>query len=101
MLTCTVLNLHAGAQDVTDCPIHSLFLIDKLEGTSVRYCGGSRSNDALRFNTTEWVGGDCNRLWIHTEGTRSRSGKLERADLQVLMRSNASSPLCGCSVPKS
>ena len=87
MLTCTVLSSLAGAQEISpveDSPLRSFFLIDQLEGTTARYSGGNRSSDALRFNTTGWIGGDYNRLWIYTEGTKPRNGNLEDVDLQVL-----------------
>ena len=87
VLACTVLSSLARAQEISpveDSPIRSYFLIDQLEGTTARYSGGSRSNDALRFNTTGWAGGDYNRLWVYTEGTKPRSGNLEGVDLQVL-----------------
>ncbi len=87
VLGCTLLSSLVGAQEISpveDSPVRSFFLIDQLEHTTTRYSGGNRSDDALRFNTTVWVGGDYNRLWIYTEGTKPRSGKLEDVDLQVL-----------------
>ena len=87
VLACTMLTSLASAQEVSpveDSPVRSFFLIDQLEHTTTRYSGGNRSNDAVRFNTTGWVGGDYNRLWLYTEGTKPRSGNLEDVDLQVL-----------------
>ena len=87
VLGCTLLSSLVGAQEISpveDSPVRSFFLIDQLEHTTTRYSGGNRSNDALRFNTTGWVGGDYNRLWVYTEGTKPRSGNLEDVDLQVL-----------------
>ena len=87
MLVCTVLTSFAGAQEVSpveDSPTRSFVLIDQLEHTTTRYTGGNGSEDALRFNTSGWIGGDYNRLWIYTEGTKPYKGKLEDADIQVL-----------------
>ncbi len=87
VLACTMLTSLAGAQEISpveDSPVRSFFLIDQLEYTTSKYSGGNRSNDALRFNTAGWIGGDFNRLWIYTEGTKPRTGNLEDVDLQVL-----------------
>ena len=69
---------------VEDSPIRSYLLIDQLEHSTTRYTGGKGSEDALRFNTSGWIGGDYNRLWVYTEGTKPYTGKLEDVDLQVL-----------------
>ncbi|WP_217704266.1 copper resistance protein B [Piscinibacter koreensis] len=69
---------------VEDSPIRSYFLIDQLEHTTTRYTGGTKADDALRFNTAGWVGGDYNRLWAYAEGTKPYNSKLEGVDLQLL-----------------
>ncbi len=87
LLACTMLTPLAEAQEtspVEDSPIRGYFLIDQLEHTTTRYTGGSGSEDALRFNTAGWIGGDYNRLWLYTEGTKPYHGKLEDVDVQVL-----------------
>ncbi len=87
LLACTMLTSLAEAQEVSpveDNPIRSYFLFDQLEHTTTRYTGGSGSEDALRFNTLGWIGGDYNRLWLYTEGTKPYNGKLEDVDVQVL-----------------
>ncbi len=86
-LACAMLPLFAQAQKippVEDSPIRSYFLIDQLEHTTTRYTGGSGSEDGLRFNTAGWIGGDYNRLWIYTEGTKPYNSKLEDVDVQLL-----------------
>lgn len=91
-LICTMLTSLAGAQEtlpeetspVEDSPIRGFFLVDQLERTTTRYTGGDEADDALRFNTAGWIGGDYNRLWLYTEGTKPDNGKLEDADVQVL-----------------
>ena len=87
VLACATLTPLAGAQTVApveDSPIRSFFLIDQLEHTTTRYTGGKGSEDALRFNTSGWIGGDYNRLWIYAEGNKPSGGDLEDADLQLL-----------------
>jgi copper resistance protein B len=87
LLTCTVLAQLVAAQEaspVEDSPIRSYFLIDQLEHTTTRYTGGSKGEDALRFNAAGWIGGDYNRLWLYTEGTKPYKGKLEDVDIQLL-----------------
>lgn len=86
-LACAMLPLFAQAQKISpveDSPIRSYFLIDQFEHTTTRYTGGNGSEDGLRFNTVGWVGGDYNRLWIYTEGTKPYNGKLEDVDVQLL-----------------
>lgn len=85
-LACAALSSLANAQEaspVEDSPIRSYFLVDQLELTSSRNTG-SKGVDGLRFNTAGWIGGDYNRLWIYTEGTKPSNGKLEDIDLQLL-----------------
>ena len=88
LLACAMLSPLAGAEEpaspVEDSPVRSYFLVDQLEHSTTRYTGGSKGDDALRFNTLGWIGGDYNRLWLYTEGTKPRNGKLEDVDLQVL-----------------
>ena len=59
--------------------IDSFVLIDQLE-----YFVNTQGTNALRFNAQGWVGGDYNRLWVNTEGTRVDDGKLEDTDVQLL-----------------
>lgn len=86
-LACAMLSSFATAQEaspVEDSPIRGFFLFDQLEHTTTRYTGGGKGNDALRFNTSGWIGGDYNRIWLYTEGTKPYNGKLEDADVQLL-----------------
>ena len=83
---CAALSSLANAQEaspVDDSPIRSYFLIDQLELTSSRDANDKRAT-ALRFNTAGWIGGDYNRVWIYTEGTKPSNGKLEDLDVQLL-----------------
>ena len=83
----TMLTALAQAQKVApveDSKSHSFFLIDQLEHSTTRYTGGSRGEDALRFNTAGWIGGDYNRLWVYAEGTKPYNAGLEDAELQLL-----------------
>jgi copper resistance protein B len=85
-LACAMLSSLAAAQEtspVEDSPIRSFVLIDQIEHSSTRYTG-NKGGDALRFNALGWIGGDYNRLWINTEGTKPYNGKLEDFDVQVL-----------------
>jgi copper resistance protein B len=88
LLACVMLPSLAGAEKtaspVEDSPIRSYFLFDQLEYTTTRYTGGNKGEDALRFNTSGWVGGDFNRVWLYTEGVKPRNGKLEDVDVQIL-----------------
>ncbi len=87
LLACAMLSSLTAAQEaspVEDSPIRSFFLFDQLEHTTTRYTGGGKGNDALRFNTAGWIGGDYNRIWLYTEGTKPNSGKLEDVDVQLL-----------------
>ena len=88
LLACTLTTALADAQElpppIEDSVIRGYFLIDQLEHTTTRYTGGKGSEDALRFNTAGWVGGDYNRLWLYTEGTKPYNGKLEDVDAQLL-----------------
>lgn len=69
---------------VEDSAIRSFLLIDQLEHTTTRLTDGDNNADALRFNTVGWIGGDYNRLWYYTEGTKVYDGKLEDVDVQLL-----------------
>lgn len=88
LLACTLMTALADAQElpppIEDSAIRGYLLIDQLEHTTTRYTGGKGSEDALRFNTAGWVGGDYNRLWVYTEGTKPYNGKLEDVDIQLL-----------------
>lgn len=86
-LACAIPSSLAVAQEaspVEDSPIRGYFLFDQLEHTTTRYTGGGKRNDALRFNTAGWIGGDYNRLWLYTEGAKPYNGKLEDVDVQLL-----------------
>ena len=63
---------------VMDNKIYSMFLADQLEH------GFDHPSNSLRFNGQAWIGGDYNRLWINTEGTRRYNGDIEDTDVQVL-----------------
>ncbi len=88
LLTCAMANGPTQAQKlpppIEDSPIRAYFLVDQLEHTTARYAGGKQRDDALRFNTLGWIGGDYNRVWVYTEGTKPYNGKLEDVDFQVL-----------------
>lgn len=88
MLACSLLTPSAQAQElpppIEDSATRGYLLIDQLEHTTTRYTGGSKKEDALRFNTSGWIGGDYHRLWIYTEGTKPSNGKLEDVDVQLL-----------------
>ena len=63
---------------VMDNKIYSMFLADQLVH------GFDHPSNSLRFNGQSWIGGDYNRLWINTEGTKRYNGDLEDTDVQVL-----------------
>jgi copper resistance protein B len=63
---------------VMDNKIYSMFLADRLEHAFDRPSG------SIRFDGQSWIGGDYNRIWINTEGTRRYNGGLEDTDVQVL-----------------
>ena len=87
VLACAVTTPLAVAQEVSpveDSPVRRYLLIDQLEYTTTRYTGGRKGDEALRFNTAGWIGGDYNRLWVYTEGTKPNNGKLEDVDVQLL-----------------
>jgi copper resistance protein B len=84
-LACTTPASYAGAQEtqpVEDSPIRSYVLIDQLEHTTTREKRGNQ--DGLRVNSTAWIGGDYNRLWIYAEANKPNDGKLEDVDVQFL-----------------
>lgn len=58
--------------------IHSYWLLDRLE-LSDADAGGTR----LAWEGTAWVGGDVQKLWLRSEGERTRHS-LEHADVEVL-----------------
>jgi copper resistance protein B len=63
---------------IHDHPIRSFVLVDQLE------YGFPKDTNGLRFNGLSWIGGDYNRLWINTEGTKASKGPLEDTDVQLL-----------------
>ena len=87
LMICAVTMTATEAKEISpveDSPIRSFVLIDQFEHTTSRYTGGKGSADALRFNGLGWIGGDYNRVWVNTEGTKTYKGKLEDFDVQVL-----------------
>jgi copper resistance protein B len=69
----------ADEPPVHDTAMHSLLLVDQLE-----YSFNETGANTLRFNALGWIGGDYNRLWINTEGTRADNRSPEDTDVQVL-----------------
>jgi copper resistance protein B len=70
----------AAAPPAHDHPVHdsgiqSFTLFDRLET--------SNAGDSLAWNGRAWIGGDINRLWLRSEGSRV-DGRTESADLEVL-----------------
>lgn len=63
--------------EMGDKEINYLFLFDNFEWQNAG--GGS----ALNWDTTGWIGGDIDRLWIRSEGKRTKAG-LEDAEVQAL-----------------
>jgi copper resistance protein B len=63
--------------DMGDTELHSYFVFDQLEWQR-RAAGG-----ALNWNGNGWIGGDLDRLWLRTEGSRVGS-RLEDAEIQAL-----------------
>lgn len=63
---------------VMDSQTFAMLLADQVEHS---FAHPARS---FRFNGQSWIGGDYNRLWINTEGTRVYEGGLEDADIQFL-----------------
>ncbi|MEK6368433.1 MAG: copper resistance protein B [Burkholderia gladioli] len=63
--------------DMGDTELHSYFVFDQLEWQR-RAAGG-----ALNWNGNGWIGGDLDRLWLRTEGSRVGS-RLEDAEVQAL-----------------
>jgi copper resistance protein B len=70
----------AAAQEppVHDNPIRTFIFVDQLEESL------QEGQKALFFNGRAWIGGDYNRLWIYTQGTKLNGGPLEDADVQLL-----------------
>ena len=56
---------------------HSYWLIDRLE------TWGAEDGSALGWESTAWIGGDVNRLWLRSEG-EAADGDVEHADVEVL-----------------
>ncbi|WP_186062314.1 copper resistance protein B [Burkholderia gladioli] len=63
--------------DMGDTELHSYFVFDQLEWQR-RAAGGT-----LNWNGNGWIGGDLDRLWLRTEGSRIGS-RLEDAEVQAL-----------------
>ncbi|KVM71768.1 copper resistance protein CopB [Burkholderia gladioli] len=63
--------------DMGDTELHSYFVFDQLEWQR-RAAGGT-----LNWNGNGWIGGDLDRLWLRTEGSRVGS-RLEDAEVQAL-----------------
>ncbi|WP_244141617.1 copper resistance protein B [Burkholderia gladioli] len=63
--------------DMGDTELHSYFVFDQLEWQR-RAAGGT-----LNWNGNGWIGGDLDRLWLRTEGSRVGS-RLEDAEIQAL-----------------
>jgi copper resistance protein B len=76
-LSAPALSQHES-KPVMDDMTHYMILVDQLEH------GFDHPSDTLRFNGQAWIGGDFNRLWIYTEGTKRYDGALEDADVQAL-----------------
>lgn len=70
--------IFAQEPPVHDNPIRNFILVDQLEYQV------QKKSDGFRFNGLSWIGGDYNRLWINTEGTKVSNGPLEDADVQFL-----------------
>ena len=41
--------------------------------------------DALKWDAQGWYGGDDNKLWLKTEGEKPAGGKVENAEIQLLL----------------
>ena len=66
-----------GGHTVHDRAINFQVLFDQLEWQSVH------GQHGLRWDSTSWLGGDINRLWIRTEG-EGLDGVLDTAEVQLL-----------------
>ena len=62
---------------VHDKALNSLLLVDRLEWQD------AAEGSALNWDLKGWIGGDIDRLWLRSEGERSR-GVTEAAELQTL-----------------
>lgn len=60
---------------VHDSSVQRYTLLDRLET--------SNGGDSVQWNARAWIGGDLNRLWLRSEGSRV-DGRTESADLEVL-----------------
>ncbi len=80
MIAAEMIAPRASAQEppVHDNPIRSFVLVDQLE-----YAFRKDAN-AIRFNGLSWIGGDYNRLWINTEGSKATNQSVEDTDVQLL-----------------
>lgn len=59
-------------------PILGTLLVDRLEH---RWRDGENS---VEWDVQGWIGGDTNKLWFNSEGSKVVDGKLERAEFQLL-----------------
>lgn len=59
-------------------PIIGTFLVDRLEH---RWRDGENSLD---WEAQGWIGGDTNKLWFNSKGSKVVDGKLEKAEFQLL-----------------
>jgi copper resistance protein B len=66
-----------GGHTVHDRSINFQVLVDQLEMQFIHGDVGSR------WDSTSWIGGDVNRLWVRTEGD-AVDGVLDAAEIQVL-----------------
>lgn len=71
--------IHPITSNAGEHRIDSMFQLDQLE-----YSFNKNEPNALRFNAQGWVGGDYNRLWINTQGSRIGNGSYEDTDVQAL-----------------
>nr|WP_183422312.1 copper resistance protein B [Luteibacter sp. Sphag1AF] len=72
--------LHHGsmqAMDMNDAATRGTLMIDQLEAWS------GRDSQGQRWEAEGWYGGDVDKLWIRTEGERTR-GSLDEADVELL-----------------
>lgn len=75
-------DLEAAFPDVARHPmrddaLHYFVLLDQLEGVDIP------SGAGLRWDSTAWVGGDLNRLWLRSEGDAADGG-IDTAEAHLL-----------------
>jgi copper resistance protein B len=66
-----------GGHQVHDTALNSFFIFEKLEWQD------ADDGSALNWEAQGWIGGDVDRLWLHSEGERT-NGKTEEAEVQAL-----------------